>query len=270
MLRANEPGTQNFRHLEHIGKVENREYMEVFRLNVLHAKHKNPNQHMVSVREMLEDQDTADRMRTDMATGPIPSMAALHALDRVRQLANCDMPLLSALYFSILNYLDQALNYINNLNKDMSATTAQQFTELNTKMGAQLEEALDNDIRALVRKYRDQSWAPGGRETFSKWQAVQKVADFRRNFNNCQLAQEDIQSCLEEGCSLHICLIWLTELHTIYRGKASTNMDIDPGYMLFIAPCYKVIGEPSQGIVLSPGNVVVVVTESDKVHHNCG
>ena len=97
-------------HLKKIGQHEDRDYLEVFRLNVLHAVHAKEGQHVATVEGVLKDRESADRMLTKIET--VDTKTALHALDRVRQLFHCNKRLCGEIYFHVLTYLSAAVDAI--------------------------------------------------------------------------------------------------------------------------------------------------------------
>ena len=240
-------------HLKEIGQHEDRDYLNVFRLNVLHAVHAKEGQHVATVEGVLKDTQSADRMLTKIET--VDTKTALHALDRVRQLFHCNKRLCGEIYFRVLTYLSAAVDAIAlaEVQQDWPSSAAEHAKGENIKMGRALIEAVGRDQEFLKKKYPDQSW--GHRASFSETEALQKASDFRSNFMTPELSHESVESLLEEGCSLNVMIDWLRGLHTLYRSHAATNLDIEPNYRLFIAPCYNVYNDETKGVFLNKRTV---------------
>ena len=64
-------------HLKDVGMHEDREYLDVFRLNVMHAVHAKEGQHVA--RGVLKDLGMADRMKRPDTGAPVDTTTALHA-----------------------------------------------------------------------------------------------------------------------------------------------------------------------------------------------
>ena len=243
-------------HLKDVGMHEDREYLDVFRLNVMHAVHAKEGQHVATVIGVLKDSGMADRMKRPDTGAPVDTTTALHALDRARQLLHCNKSLLGELYFWVMNYLKGAIEYTEGLVSDNNwpASAAQAIKIDNTRMTAELKEAVENDKDYMSKRYPNQTWGLDIIK-FSKNEALQHVSNFRANFMKLKLSAEAIEGLLEDGCSLKVMVDWLRGIHTTYRQHAATDLDIAPNYLLFVQPCYFVATDTSIGVSLNKNSV---------------